>query len=61
MRIIAKIIKKITISLAFIFSYNIFVSAFGINVAVNPYSVGIVSMLGIPGLISMVILKLLIK
>lgn len=61
MKIIAKFIKRITISLAFLFSYNLFVSSFGLSVSVNPYSIGAISVLGIPGLASMVILKLLIK
>ena len=61
MRIIVRIVKRITYSIALICSYNLFVSTFGLGVAINPYSIGAVSTMGIPGLISIVVLKLLIK
>ena len=61
MKIAARALKRITMSLAFLFSYDVFVSAFGIGIAVNPFSIATTSILGIPGFISMVILKLIIK
>ena len=61
MKIVANIIKRVTLSLALIYSFNIVVTSIGINIAVNQFSVGVVSTLGIPGLISMAILRLIIK
>ena len=61
MKIIAKIIKRLTVSLALLFSYNMLVSSFNLGVSINTFSISTVSTLGVPGLVSMVILKLVIK
>ena len=61
LKIIAKVIKRITFALALLFSYNLLVSSFNLGVSINPFSITAISTLGVPGLISMVILKLVIK
>ena len=55
------VIKKLVLAITLIYSFNILVSSFNLNVAVNPYSIGVVYFTGIPGMISLVIIKFLIK
>lgn len=61
MKKLLKLIRRIALSFALIYSFNILVASLNLNIAVNPFSVGIVSALGVPGMISLVIVKLLIK
>ncbi len=61
MKYITKILKRIVFSFTVLYSFNILVSSFNLNVAVNPISLGVVSTMGIPGMVSLVIIKYLIK
>lgn len=58
---VLKVLKRITFSFAALYSFNILLSSFNLNIAVNPISLGVVSALGVPGMISLVIIKAIIK
>jgi hypothetical protein len=48
---ILKIIKKMVYALVIIYSLDLIFKGFGITVPINYYTVGIVAILGFPGLI----------
>ena len=60
-RLIKKLIKRLVLSFTIIYSFNLLISSFNLNVAVNPYSVGLVCITGIPGFIALVVIRFLIK
>lgn len=60
MKLIFKITKRIVLSFALLYSFNLLVSSYNLNVAVNIYSLLMVSILGIPGMIALLSLKLLL-
>ena len=60
MKLLFKIIKRIVLSFALLYSFNLLVSSYNLNVAVNIYSLLMVSILGIPGMIALLSLKLLL-
>ena len=61
MKLLKRIIKRIVLSFAIIYSFNLLISSFNLNVAVNQYSVGLVYFTGIPGVISLIVINYLIK
>ena len=60
MKLLLKVIKRVVLSFALLYSFNILVSSYNLNVAVNIYSLIMVSILGIPGMIALLSLKLLL-
>lgn len=60
MKLLFKITKRIVLSFALLYSFNLLVSSYNLNVAVNIYSLLMVSILGIPGMIALLSLKLLL-
>ncbi len=55
---IFKGIKKIVVAIALLYSFNVLISSLDILIPINYVSVGVVSVLGIPGLLSLLAVKL---
>ena len=55
---IFKGIKKIVVAIALLYSFNVLISSLDILLPINYVSVGVVSILGIPGLLSLLAVKL---
>ena len=55
---IFKGIKKIVVAIALLYSFNVLISSLDILIPINYVSVGMVSVLGIPGLLSLLVVKL---
>ena len=53
------VLKKLIYAFLLLFSLNISMKSFGISIPINIANVGITSLLGIPGLLSIFIIKLL--
>ena len=53
------IIKRVIYAFLLLFSLNVSINSFGISIPINIANVGVTSILGIPGLISIFIIKLL--
>lgn len=60
MKKVMYVIKKIVLGLCMLYTINVLISKTGNVVPINIYSIGLVSALGIPGIISLLILKKLI-
>ncbi len=52
------LIKKIVISCFILYSFNLIISPLSINIPINYYTVGILTLLGFPGLFSLIIILL---
>ena len=61
MKLVTKVTKRIIFAFTVMYSFNILLTAFNLNIAVNPYSLAVVSTTGIPGMISLIIVKYIIK
>ena len=57
---IFKGIKKILVAIALLYSFNVLMSSLDILIPINYISVGVVSLLGIPGLLSLLAVHLII-
>lgn len=57
---IFKIVKKVVLSIALLYSFNVLVSSLDILIPINYITVAIISFLGIPGLLSLLVLHLVI-
>lgn len=57
---IFKVVKKVVVAIALLYSFNLLVSSMDILIPINYISVGTVSLLGIPGLLSLLTLHLII-
>lgn len=57
---IFKGIKKIVVAIALLYSFNVLMSSLDILIPINYISVGVVSLLGIPGLLSLLAVHLII-
>ena len=60
LKIIFKISKKIVLAVALLYSFNILMSSLDILIPINYISVLVVSLLGIPGLLSLLATYLII-
>lgn len=58
--IIIKIIKKVVVTILLIYGLNLIISSLGIIIPLNIITIALVSLLGIPGLCTLVVLYLLI-
>ena len=57
---IIKLLKKLIFSFLLLFGLNVMIKALGIIIPINVYNVGLITLLGISGLISLIIIKLFI-
>ena len=55
------VIKKIVFAFLMLYGLNYFISSLQIYIPVNVITVGVVSLLGIPGLSSLIILYFIVK
>lgn len=60
LKIVFKVVKKVVVAIALLYSFNLLVSSMDILIPINYISVGTVSLLGIPGLLSLLTLHLII-
>lgn len=57
---IFKLVKKVVLAIALLYSFNLLVSSMNILIPINYISIGVVSILGIPGLLSLLAVYLVI-
>ncbi|MCI8574888.1 MAG: hypothetical protein HFI09_00270 [Bacilli bacterium] len=60
-KMIINLIKKIVIGFFVLYGFNLLVSSISILIPINCITVGTVAFLGIPGLLSLVVLFFLVK
>lgn len=60
LKIIYKIIKRIIISCFFLYAYNLLVQPIGLIIPINIFTVGALSILGIPALLALIFIMVLI-
>lgn len=60
MKKVLLIIRKIVIGLCMLYTFNVLVSKTGFVAPINIYSLIIVSVFGLPGMISLLVLKILL-
>ena len=58
---ICAVIKKIVFAFLMLYGLNYFISSLQIYIPINVITVGVVSLLGIPGLSSLIILYFIVK
>ena len=58
---VAMVLKKIVLSFLMLYSLNYFISSLQICIPINLITVGIVTLLGVPGLSSLIILYFIVK
>ncbi len=61
MKKIMFVIKRVVIAVCMLYTFNLIISAAGYLVPINVASITVVSILGLPSVISLLILKILIK
>lgn len=54
-------IRKIIVSFLVLYGFNLLVSSINIYVPINVLTVGVVSFLGMPGLLSLVVMYFIVK
>lgn len=55
------VLKKIVVAFLVLYAFNLLVSSININIPINFITVGTVSILGIPGLLSLIVMFFIIK
>ncbi len=60
LKLIFKIIKRIIISSFLLYAYNLVVQPVGLIIPINVITVGIISILGVPALLSLIFIMVLI-
>ncbi len=55
------VLRKIVLAFCLLYGLNYFISSLHIYIPINIFTVGIVSLLGIPGLSSLIILFFIVK
>ncbi|MBQ3142385.1 MAG: pro-sigmaK processing inhibitor BofA family protein [Bacilli bacterium] len=61
MKFVMKLIKKLVISLCMLYTFNLIISNSGYMVPINVPSITISAFLGMPAILSLLILKIIIK
>ncbi len=61
LRKVFEIVKKIVLAFLFIYSLNLFVNSLNILIPINLFTLGTVTALGLPGLLSLVVMFFIIK
>lgn len=56
---IVMLVKKVIISCVILYSFNLIIAPLSINIPINYYTIGILTLLGFPGLFSLVIVLLI--
>ena len=57
---IIRIIRKIVFSFMLLFSLNVMIKSLGVIIPINIFNVFIITILGLPGLITLLIIKIFI-
>ena len=60
LKILFKIIKRIIISSFLLYGYNLLVQPIGLIIPINIFTVGILSILGVPALLCLIFIMVLI-
>ena len=60
LKFIFKIIKRIIISSFFLYAYNLLVQPIGLIIPINIFTVGALTILGIPALLALIFIMVLI-
>lgn len=60
MKLVIKIIKRICVGIITIYSFNVLFNLLNVVIPINPYTIAISSLLGVPGNFAIVLLKLLV-
>ena len=60
LKIMFKIIKRIVISSFLLYGYNLLVQPIGLIIPINIFTVGILSILGVPALLCLIFIMVLI-
>ncbi len=59
-KIIISVLKKIIFAFLLLFSLNLSIKSLGIVIPINLFNITVVSILGVPGIISLIILKVFV-
>ena len=59
MKYIVKLFRKLIVSFGILYAYNMLMGHFNLPVPINIYSIGITTILGIPGFIGLIIFYLI--
>lgn len=59
-KFILKIIKKIIISSFLLYGYNLLVQPIGLIIPINIFTIGVISILGIPSLLCLIVIMIFI-
>lgn len=60
MKIVFKLIKRIIISFFLIYAYNLIVQPINLMIPINIYTVGSVTFLGVPALLSLIFIMIFV-
>ncbi len=60
LKLIFKVIKRIVISSFLLYAYNLLVQPVGLIIPINVITVGVISLLGVPALLSLIFIMVLI-
>ena len=60
LKLIFKVIKRIVISSFLLYAYNLLVQPVGLIIPINIITVGVISILGVPALLSFIFIMVLI-
>ncbi len=60
LKLIFKVIKRIVISSFLLYAYNLLVQPVGLIIPINVITVGVISILGVPALLSLIFIMVLI-
>ena len=59
MKYLVKLFRKLIVSFGILYAYNMLMGHFNLPVPINIYSIGITTILGIPGFIGLIIFYLI--
>ena len=60
LKILFKIIKRIVISSFLLYGYNLLVQPMGLIIPINVFTIGVISILGVPSLLCLIFIMVLI-
>ncbi len=60
MKKVIKVVKRLCIAIFILYGLNVALSSTGVIVPINVFSIGVVSLLNIPGLIGLLIMRFII-
>lgn len=60
MKIVIKIVKKIILSAFLLYGYNLIAVNFNMIIPINIYTIGSVSILGVPSILALLLFKLFV-